>query len=90
MTVPAEQGLWQNRIAWLRQRVREYPGDHEAASDLAAFLGQAWETNEASPSSKTAPTGRCPTGHEHNLAELYRNTGTVLRAEALFDGLLAH
>lgn len=80
----------QNTLTRIRQHIRENPGDDDALSDLAVFLAQAGQAPEAI----TMLEDRIRQGVSHpvirhNLAELYRNTGNLSKADALFDGLIA-
>lgn len=77
-------------IKSLQNIVATDPDDHEAASDLAALLTQTGRTREAlSILEERIRRGIRHPAIRHNLAEIYRNTGNIQKAETLFTELLA-
>jgi protein O-GlcNAc transferase len=73
----------------LRQRVETTPSDWDAVADLAVVLAQLGQTEQAL--SILLPATQQNSEHlglQHNLAELYRNTGELQKAEALFTQLV--
>jgi predicted O-linked N-acetylglucosamine transferase (SPINDLY family) len=73
----------------LRQHLEVVPSDINALADLAGVLAQSGQTEQALaillPATQQHPQHL---GLQHNLAELYRNTGEIKKAEALFTHLI--
>ncbi len=73
----------------LRKHLEAMPSDLNALADLAAVLAQSAQTEQALavllPAAQQNPQHL---GLQHNLAELYRNTGETNKAEVLFTTLI--
>lgn len=73
----------------LRKHLEAMPSDLNALADLAAVLAQSGQTEQALavllPAAQQNPQHL---GLQHNLAELYRNTGETNKAEVLFTTLI--
>ena len=73
----------------LQQRIDTNPNDLDAIADLAVVLVQLGQTAPALalllPAAQKYPEH---SGLQHNLAELYRNTGETDKAEVLFNRLI--
>lgn len=79
----------QSLLEKLQQRVKAVPDDMNAVADLAAVLAQSGQAQQALslllPALQQHPHHP---GLQHNLAELYRNAGEMVKAEQLFTALI--